>query len=222
MSTTYAQPGIADQNDAANPYNQIDRHIRALLALIPGSTLVQVVAVTNTPGQVAPIGKVDVLPIINQVNGAGTPTPHGIVNGLPYARIQGGANAIIVDPQVNDIGIAVFASRDTSSAKANFSEGATGNAQVNPGSARQNSYSDGVYLFTVLAKTPTQWIAITSTGFDIADINGNTMTSGPTGWLINGALINLAGDVITKAGHDLDTHVHSGVQTGGSDTGPPV
>ena len=80
-------------------------------------TLVQVVAVTNDGG-VEPVGFVDVHPMVAQVDGKGQPTPHGVIYGLPYIRVQGGSNAVILDPQVGDIGLAVFCAQDISKVKA--------------------------------------------------------------------------------------------------------
>jgi hypothetical protein len=36
---------------------------------------------------------------------------------VPYFRVQGGADAIIIDPKVGDLGIAVFCSRDITGVK---------------------------------------------------------------------------------------------------------
>jgi len=219
-----AYAGLASPGDMAGRFNADHFFIKSLLALIPGSTLVQVQSVTNTPGQVTKIGQVDVLPLVNQTDGAlpsGNPTPHGTVHGLPYARMQGGKNAVILDPQQGDIGVAVFPRRDISSVKANNPAGNIGNAAANPGSGRTNNFADGVYLFTVLGPTPTQWIAFTPTGFSMTDINGNTLTSDADGWHINGALVNPSGDVITKHGTSLDHHVNTLVVTGSDESGPP-
>ena len=41
-------------------------------------------------------------------------------------------------------------------------------------------------------------------------------------FVVNGARITVLGDVITALGRSLDTHVHPGVTTGPSNTGPPV
>ena len=43
-------------------------------------------------------------PLVNMLDGAGDATEHGTIFGLHYTRLQGGANAIILDPQVDDIG----------------------------------------------------------------------------------------------------------------------
>jgi len=55
---------------------------------------------------------VSVQPLVNQVDGQGNPTQHGIINGVPVFRLQGGANAIIADPVAGDIGLLATASRD--------------------------------------------------------------------------------------------------------------
>lgn len=222
MPDDYGYQGIGDYSDGGAEFNSQIFLVQRLLALIPGSALVQVIAVTNTPGQLAPIGTVDVRPLVNQMDGKRKPTPHGPVYGLPYFRYQGGKNAILIDPQVNDIGLAVICSRDNSSVKANSKAGNTGNAQANPGSSRQNSWSDGCYLGSFLAPIPDQYVSFTATGLEIHDKNGNAVIFGPTGVLINGARITLGGDVITKLGHDLDTHLHTGVTTGSGNTGPPA
>ncbi len=59
-------------------------------------------------------------------------------------------------------------------------------------------------------------------GFNCTDAYGNTIVGGSNGVTINGCLINQSGDVITKKGTDLDTHVHSGITKGNDNTGPPV
>lgn len=41
-------------------------------------------------------------------------------------------------------------------------------------------------------------------------------------FVVNGATITALGDVVTALGRSLDTHVHPGVTTGPSNTGPPV
>src|SRR5512139_7424 len=116
-----------DPTISATEYNALTFLIRQLLSKVNTATLVQVKAVTNSGG-VAAVGTVDVHPLINQQDASGNAIPHGTLYGLPYSRLQGGTNAVILDPQVGDIGIAIFASRDISAAKATKGEN-------NPGSA---------------------------------------------------------------------------------------
>jgi hypothetical protein len=152
-------PSFIDPTSSATEYNALTFLIRQLLAKINTATLVQVKAVTNSGG-VSPVGTVDVLPLVNQQDASGNAVPHGIIYGLPYSRLQGGANAIILDPQIGDIGIAVFANRDISAVKAT-------KGQNNPGSARQFSMSDGMYIGGVLNGVPTNYVQFTGNTINI-------------------------------------------------------
>lgn len=151
--------GVQDQTSGSSEYNAQAFVIRQILNQISTSTLVKVVAVSNKDG-VAPVGYVDVQPLVNQLDGAQNAIPHGPVHHLPYLRLQGGRNAVILDPQVGDIGICIFADRDISSVKATA-------AQANPGSRRRFSMADGLYLGGVLNGVPTQYVAISESGIDI-------------------------------------------------------
>jgi hypothetical protein len=123
------------------------------------ATLVKVMAVTNAGG-VSPVGFVDILPLVAQIDGAGHATPHGTIFHIPYFRMQGGANAIILDPQVGDLGIAVFAAQDISSVKAT-------KAAANPGSRRKFDPADAIYIGGVLNDVPTQYVAFSASGIAI-------------------------------------------------------
>lgn len=143
--------------------------VQQLLARVGTSMPVKIVAVTNA-GEVSPVGFVDVLPLVNQVDGEGKPTPHGTIYHLPYSRMQGGANAIILDPQVGDLGIAVFAHRDISSVKAT-------KKQANPGSNRRHDLADGMYVGGLLNGSPTTYVRFSATGVDIVTPNKVTINS---------------------------------------------
>jgi hypothetical protein len=191
------------------------------------ATLVQIKAVTNAGG-VSPVGFVDVLPLVNQLDGDGNAWPHGVVHNLPYFRLQGGANAVILDPQVGDIGMAVFADRDISSVKAK-------KGQANPSSARRSDFADGMYVGGFLNGTPVQYVQFTPTGINVVS---------PTAITIKAPAITLDGAVTATSTINAATsvtaplvtgstnvvfgsksgigHVHSGVQTGPGNTGAPV
>ena len=134
--------------------------VRIALGRVHTATLVKVVGVTNDGG-VSPVGFVDIQPLVNQLDGAGVAIPHGTIYKCPYARLQGGPNAIILDPQVDDIGIAVFAERDISSATANRST-------ANPGSQRRFDMADAMYLGGVLNGEPTQYVQFSDAGITIS------------------------------------------------------
>lgn len=148
----------------ADEYNKIVFAIRALLSKLQTATLVQVMACSND-GDVDTIGTVDVMPLVNQLDGFGNPTPHGTVYALPYLRAAAGNNGLIMDPQEGDIGVAVFASRD-------ISKVVSTQDQANPGSARQFDFADGIYLGSILSdEAPTQYIQFNDDGISIVTPN---------------------------------------------------
>lgn len=212
------QAGYSGGQDTTSPLSDFNAHsflIRQLLGQVHTITLVQVKAVTNDGG-VEPVGYVDVQPLVQQVDGNGNVMQQPMVNHVPYFRLQGGANAIILDPQVGDIGICGFASRDISAVKAS-------KAESPPGSRRRFDMADGLYIGGVLNGAPTQYVqfsgdGITLTGTAIT-INGPTTINGQT--TINGNTATTG--TLTNNGKDVgSTHKHGGVQSGSDDTDVPV
>lgn len=204
-------PSVASTDESADAFAATQ-----LINRISTATLVKIMKVApDTPGAVKAIGRVDVQPLVNQIDGYGKATPHGTVHSLNYFRFAGGKNAVLLDPQEGDIGIMLTCDRDTSSVKA------TG-TRANPGSRRRFDMADGVFFGIALGQSQIeQYIAFTKNGIDHHDKNGNTFIMGPTGVLINGCLINKDGDVITKHGTNLDTHTHTLVTPGSGNSGPP-
>jgi len=176
------------------------------------------------PGTPGPIGQVDILPLVNQMDGLGNARPHDVVHGVTYVRLAGGGNAIINDPVAGDIGLALVNDNDWSTVKSTL-------AQANPASRRRSSASDAVYIVKPAdGTTPTQYVAFTSNGINLRDKSGATMVTSdgnmtfttPGNFVVNGATITHAGEVIDALGKVLGTHVHTEVMTGGDDTGPPA
>lgn len=148
--------GQLQLSDMWGDYNQQTFVIRQMLGRLQTATLVRVDAVTNSGG-VSPVGFVDVTPMVNQVDNNGIPEPHVSIFDVPYFRLQGGTDAIILDPKVGDIGIAVFASRDISKVK-------NTKATANPGSNRKYDFGDALYIGGVLNGAPTQYIRFSTEG----------------------------------------------------------
>lgn len=123
--------------------------------------------ITNANGNIPAVGFVDVQPLVNNVDGSGTATPHGTVYKIPYFRIQGGKNAIVCDPQKDDLGICIFADRDVSSVKAN-------KAQANPGSSRRFDIADGLYLGGMLNQAPQCYVYLDNESVTVSPDNGTT------------------------------------------------
>lgn len=201
--------------NAGNDFLAETANIQRLLARVETAALVIVKACTNSGG-ITPVGKVDVQKLVHQVDGSGSITPHAVIYGLPYLRVQGGANAVIIDPQVGDIGVAVFCSRDSSTA-------VNTKGMAPPGSRRRHDPSDGMYIGGLLNGTPTQYLQFSSTGITAVSptkitlqapttaIQGNLTVSGTT---------TGQGDAVF-AGTDVHKHVHT--NAGGSgNSGPPA
>lgn len=164
---------------------------RQMIAMLDTVKLVQVLAVYG--GGVGPAGTVDVLPLVNQVDGNFNPAPpppgsksvpHGKVEGIPWSRIQGGANAVICDPQVSDIGYVVCTDRDISNAVARngmLSGTSLLGIGIDPASWRNFSICDGVYVGGCLNVAPNQYLIFTATGVRLVDSYGNSVAMGPGG-----------------------------------------
>lgn len=151
--------GYQDPASAASEFNALTFLAGSLINRIATTTLVKVMGVTNSGG-LAAVGYVDILPLVNQLDGAGVSIKHGTIYKCPYFRLQGGSNAVILDPKVGDIGIALFADRDISSVSAT-------KAQANPGSGRRFDMADGLYIGGVLNGTPNQYIQFNDSGISI-------------------------------------------------------
>lgn len=205
-------------------YNNIIFAVQRALAKMQTATLVKIISCTNA-GDVSPFGFVDVLPLVNQIDGSNppNPTPHGTVHGLPYLRMQGGSNAIILDPQPGDIGVAVFASRDISQIKSTQDQG-------NPGSFRSFDFADGIYLGGVLNGTPVQYIRFSAEGIELVSPTAITLTAPEI--VVNGALSMSGGNAtmtgsllvdgdILGAGLSLLEHTHTSEEPG-TPTSPPI
>lgn len=212
--TATAYVGAYDATTDATDFAQIAFIARQIMARMATCTMVKVVKVTG--GGVAPIGKVDVQPLVAQRDGQGNVTNHGILHNLPFFRYQGGVNAVICDPAVGDIGLACFASTDISSAKATGTVGP-------PGSWRMFDWADGLYLggFNV-KQAPTQYILFETNDILIVPAAGGLKVQGNIH--VTGA-IDATGNVTAGQGGtpvDLLTHVHTGVTSGSSNTGGPT
>src|SRR5579863_7836618 len=100
--------GQMEPSDIASEFNLLWFIIQQALGYVRTAIPVQVKSVTTAlPVGTAFVGIVSVQPLVNQIDGLGNSTPHGTIFNIPYSRLQGGSNAIIMDPAVNDIGLMV-------------------------------------------------------------------------------------------------------------------
>ncbi|HEY0120662.1 MAG TPA: Gp138 family membrane-puncturing spike protein [Rhizobium sp.] len=203
--------------DDTSDYNARDFHIRQVLGQVRTATPVKIIAVHG--GGVGAAPTVDVQPLINQIDGQGNKTDHGVIYGIPCTRNQGGGNAIINDPSVGDVGHIVVSDRDTSALKSNQG------AQSNPGSFRTHDLADGVYHGAMLnPANPDQYVQFTTTGMKLADKNGNVIEMKSGSIEITGNL-HVSGEIIAGYGGsdavNVQTHIHTDVTPGGGTSGPP-
>lgn len=150
--------GLIDHSAMLDETAQMQFIINNLIGRIQTVTLVQVKAVKATG--VNPVGTVDVQPMVAQIDGQGKTYAHGVIYNIPYFRLQGGANAVIIDPKVGDIGMCGFCSRDISSVKNN-------KKPSNPQSLRRFDYADGLFFGGFLNGVPAQYIFFKESGIDI-------------------------------------------------------
>jgi hypothetical protein len=231
----YGQQGPAQAN---SEYNAVSFVIDQAISKLHTVKIVRVVAVD------AAAKTVDVLPLVQQIDGNGQVTSQAQIYGVPYRAMLFGKNAVLADPAVDDVGVMVCADRDISTVKETHEEGP-------PGSLRQYNHADGIYLGGLLTdQDPDQYVKFTDTGMELHDKNGNGLVSSSTGWLFTGkvtfqqdvvmqASLGLQGNITDDGGGTyggdivtsgkvqsgsiiLGTHRHTGVTTGGGTSGGPT
>lgn len=157
--------GQTNPGTMGTEYNVLAFVIGQLLNKVQTVTLVQVLSCTND-GELSPVGRVSVQPMVFQVSGSGQASAHGEIADIPYLRVQGGTDAFIIDPKPGDIGMAAFCSRDIANIKANpVAAVAAGGAT--PGSFGTFDWADGLYLGGFLNAVPVQFIRFSSTGIEV-------------------------------------------------------
>ena len=159
MPLNPGEQGSLRPSDLTGDFNAMRYLAVSLLSEMETATLVKVVSCSNSGG-VSPVGTVQVQPLVNQLDGQNRPIAQPPLYDVPYFRLQGGSNAIIIDPEPGDIGVCVFASRDISTVK-------KAKAQASPGSNRKYDLGDALYIGGVLNGTPTQYIQTNSSGITI-------------------------------------------------------
>lgn len=202
QNSTHSTLGLSTED---SPFNSLSFLVRQMLNGVRTATLVQVVSVTNEGG-VGPVGLVDVQILVSRVDGAGQVIDAGLVHNVPYFRLQGGANAVILDPKIGDIGIALMADRDISSVKST-------KAAAAPGSNRKHDMADALYLGGVLNGEPQQYVRFAAEGLELVS---------PTKVTVKAPDVAIVSQTLTHNGINVGaTHVHPGVQSGSATTQSP-
>ncbi len=246
MPTNKAK-GNRKNTSGNSPFNAITFMIENILKGRLNTALpVKVVGVATTG--TGPTGYVDVVPLIQMFDGYNNAIPSTTIYKVPYARIQGGVAALIIDPIVGDVGIAVFGQQDITGVH---------DEPQKPLTKRTFSMADAMYIGGIVNGEPSIYMELTQSGVcnitapdtvqittgsaiincDTTTVNAaakvtlNTPLTEITGQLTTGTAsgggaITMTGDVtingtLTANGVSLTTHTHSGVTTGGANTGAP-
>lgn len=232
MTEAYSQQ---QPSDIATEYATTQFIVQSILSRVATATLVRVVACTNSGG-LSPWGTVDVQPVVTQVSGNNVAVQHGKLFKLPYLRMQGGTSAIILDPVVGDLGLAVFCARDISSMKdqGNIDTVKSGSVLgVPPASGRQYSMADGIFVGTGLNAQPTQYVQFSPAGVTVVSPTKITLQAPEIELSATGAInihssasvtVNSPGNTISGGATSIDgkpflPHTHTDVQSGGSNSG---
>lgn len=192
-------------------YNALAFVIGQILASVQTLTLAKVISCTNNGG-LSPVGSVTIQPIINQMTGNRQAIQHGEIAQVPYVRIQGGMNAVIIDPAPGDYGVVGFCSRDIAAAKA--SRG----GPVNPTCFGMFDWADGIYLGNIFGGIPTRYVQFTSSGISIVAPDEITIQA-PTINIAGSTAVNITGGHTSIDGKPFLPHTHTS-ETPGTPTGP--
>ncbi len=170
--------------DGHSDFNVLSFIIEQAIGRVCTMKLAEVTAV-NTGTQT-----VDVRPLVNQIDGVGNATPHGLVLDIPYLTLQSGGNVVKMPPKVGDKGLVVVSDRDISAVKSN-------KAMSNPGSYRRYNLADGVYVGGILNGEPDQMVESSDDGITISDKFGNVITMAAGVVNITTASFQVNGNIIS-------------------------
>ena len=175
-------------------YNIMDYLIRSTIRGLVNTAIPVVVTGVESNGSGGGAGYVSAKPLLMARDGYGKGVPNVDIPRLPFFRYQFGSSAVICDPKVGDVGLAVFAQSDCSNVNGETTEKL-------PQTHRQYDMSDGFYLGGFWGKTPT------SINIDCPKVN------------ISGD-VTITGELTAK-GIVYSTHTHGGVRSGDSNTDKP-
>lgn len=225
-----------DNFASSNPLNSMEFFIRSLISQVVSTSLPVVVTAVERKGEEAGAGYVTVKPLLQPRNNSGDGLEVTTIPKLPYFRLQHGKAAIICDPKVGDIGLAVVAKQDIS----NINGSTTPKV---PATYRKFDPSDSFYIGGFWGKAPEVFIHLEDEG--TIKIKAPTKISmeapecevdASTSFTVNSSQINLNGPIsgggsggadatftgdVNAKGISLTSHTHTGVQSGNSSTGAP-
>lgn len=186
--------GLADEFTDTTPLNQLEFLIKTLTRDM--STAIPVIVTAVQTGDTNAAGYVDARPLVAQIDAWGNSLPMASIHHLPYFRLQAGRAAVVIDPVVGDIGLAIFAQSDCSAIKQGQSE------TVQPGSWRKFDQADGFYVGGFLNTSIDTYVRLAQDGTVKVKAPGNMTIDAPT--------VTYTGDIIC-GGFSYLGHTHTGV-----------
>ena len=161
MSDKILYPPLTYNTPILCEYDKVISQFNSLITNVNTAIPCKVVAIEKQEQRgVNIVGFVDIQLMIEQTNGQKKGNETAIICNVPYVRIQGGTNAVIIDPEINDLGVAIFASRDIT----NFKEA---RRQTPPATWRKFSISDAIYIGGIRNQKPVQYIHFRNDGIEI-------------------------------------------------------
>jgi hypothetical protein len=211
--------GVQDVYAGNSEINALDFLVKQMIGATVNTAIPVIVTEVGAGGHENPAGRVTVKALVKQRDGNNLALPMADMFDLPYMRYQGGKVAVICDPVVGDIGLAVFAQQDSSNVRPGTSE------PVQPGSFRAFDMADGFYIGGFLNRPPATWVELEQNGTVTIHAPQKIRLDAPTieitGAIIAQNGITSSGAVVSSNGVVLDTHTHGGVEPGGGSTGGP-
>lgn len=237
--------GIGDIYQATSPFNANNQQIASNIQKINTVFLAKIISVSTegTEGTKT----VTAQPLICQIDANGNALPSPKLVEIPHYRVQAGTGAFVINPHVGDIGVFVCAKRDISKIKNGVNDPQTPASfrsfdladAIMIATIHTETASTYIYIDpdrgTIEIKAPESLTINTATKTTIntpeTTINGHlTVLGGITvsggggssmsgDFKLNGTMT--ATDDVIANGISLNSHVHSGVQAGGSDTSAP-
>lgn len=205
MPSNGAVKGNKRLTSGSSEFNAMEFLIRNTILGLVNTAIPVIVTAVDAGGAGAATGYVTVKPLVCQVDGFGETLDPAELFRVPYARVQGGIAALVIDPVVGDVGLAVFAKSDCSNVAQMQSK------PVQPGSFRKFSMSDGFYFGGFLNSAPSVYIEVKQDQSIVITASGGVTVNAPT-------VTVPSGDVIAS-GISLVHHTHTG-DSGGT-TSPP-
>ena len=239
--------GIGDIYQATSPFNANNQQIASNIQKINTVFLAKIISVSTegTEGTKTVMAQ----PLICQIDANGNALPSPKLVEIPHYRVQAGTGAFVINPHVGDIGVFVCAKRDISKIKNGVNDPQTPASfrsfdladSIMIATIHTETASTYIYIDpdsgTIEIKAPESLTVNTATATINASgstsinspettisghvtIKGGLSVSGGEGAQVDGS-ISASGD-ITSGNISLQSHVHSGVTSGGSNTGTPV